>query len=104
MRKYTGLLALFALFLTSGAYGAGGDITFTPKGSGPVVFSHDLHTKSRGMKCLACHFDRFAVGGGGFKISQEKLNKREFCGHCHNGMKSFDMESKKNCVRCHKKR
>jgi hypothetical protein len=31
------------------------------------------------------------------------LNKRDFCQHCHNGMKSFDVASVKNCERCHKK-
>jgi hypothetical protein len=31
------------------------------------------------------------------------LNKRDFCGHCHNGMKGFNLESEKNCSRCHHK-
>lgn len=104
MRKTRCFLAVLALLLAaSAARGAGGDITFTPRNLDPVVFSHEHHTKSRGVKCMACHFDKFAVGSGGFKISQEKLNKRDFCGHCHNGLKAFDMGAQTNCARCHKK-
>lgn len=91
------------LLAASGASGAGGgNITFTPKDAAPVVFSHDIHTKTHGVKCMACHFSKFAAGTNGFQINKETLNKREFCGHCHNGLKAFDLESRKNCGRCHK--
>ena len=105
MRMLTWMMAGFVLTLLSRvAFGiGGGDITFTPKNVAPVVFSHDVHSKYRGMRCMACHFDKFAIGSGGFKINKDLLNKREFCGHCHNSMKAFDMEAEKNCVRCHKK-
>ncbi len=104
------LSLMFAVLLTllislpAHATVGGGDIVFTPKDNDPVTFSHEYHAKERGIKCMACHFDRFAVGSGGFKINKSVLNKREFCGHCHNGLKSFDLSSTQNCGRCHKKK
>lgn len=94
------LLAIFLIAIPSAGTG-GGDITFTPKNVGKVLFSHDSHTKAHGVKCMACHFSKFAAGSNGFQIKKETLNKREFCGHCHNGLKGFDLESQKNCNRCH---
>lgn len=81
----------------------GGDVTFKPSGTDPVMFSHEYHMKSRGIKCAACHFKTFAAAEGEHQIKKEKLNKRDFCRHCHNGMKSFDVASTGNCARCHKK-
>jgi len=87
-----------AVFAVTG----GGDVTFSPPGTDPVVFSHDYHMKNRGIKCSACHFNAFAASGE-YKIKKEKLNKSDFCQHCHNGMKGFDVTSPGNCARCHKK-
>lgn len=100
------ILALLVLVTTTGALAIaddGGNITFKPANSEPVIFSHDYHMKSRGIKCTACHFQSFAQGNGSYQMKKEKLNKRDFCQHCHNGMKSFDVTSVKNCARCHKK-
>jgi hypothetical protein len=36
-------------------------------------------------------------------MKKEAITKRDFCEHCHNGMKGFDAGSSKNCTRCHKK-
>jgi len=102
----TSLLLLSILFLVAGASSVGaiggGDITFTPAGVDPVKFSHDHHTKARGLKCSVCHFQKFSKGQG-YEMKKEAITKRDFCSHCHNGMKSFDSGSAKNCVRCHKK-
>jgi c(7)-type cytochrome triheme protein len=81
----------------------GGDITFSPPKADPVVFSHDHHLKVRGLKCAACHFSKFSRGAG-YEMQKETINKRDFCAHCHNGMKAFDLDAANNCVRCHKKR
>ena len=81
----------------------GGDITFSPTNMDPVHFSHDYHLNIRGIKCAACHFPTFAQDAASFQIKKEMLNKRDFCGHCHNGMKGFNLESEKNCSRCHHK-
>jgi len=98
------LTVLLMVCLLPGAVFAvtGGDVTFSPPGTDPVVFSHDYHMKNRGIKCSACHFKAFAAGGE-YKIQKEKLNKNDFCRHCHNGMKGFDAASTGNCARCHKK-
>jgi len=81
----------------------GGDVTFSPQKADPVLFSHDLHLKSRGLKCAACHFNKFSRGAG-YEMNKESITKRGFCVHCHNSMKAFDLDSTNNCVRCHKKR
>jgi c(7)-type cytochrome triheme protein len=81
----------------------GGNLVFSPPNIDPVTFSHDYHLKTRGIKCAGCHFPTFSANGGGYQIKKEKLNKRDFCRHCHNGMKGFEAESEKNCTRCHKK-
>ena len=105
-QRHAFLDASFAgLILSASVYAAagGGDIRFNLKDADPVVFSHDLHTKSKGVKCMACHFHALEQTGNSFRIRQEKLNKREFCRLCHNGLRSFDAESTRNCARCHKK-
>ncbi|NTW59084.1 MAG: hypothetical protein HGA43_07950 [Nitrospirae bacterium] len=94
---------LFLLAAASTAYAVGGgDIEFKPAGADPVQFSHDFHSKARGLKCAACHFQKFSKGQG-YEMKKESITKRDFCSHCHNGMKSFDAASGKNCTRCHKK-
>jgi c(7)-type cytochrome triheme protein len=104
MRKKLFAAILFSGFVCASAFADdGGNITFKPANIEPVTFSHDFHMKNRGIKCTACHFQAFAQSGEGYKMKKEKLNKRDFCQHCHNGMKSFDVTSAKNCGRCHKK-
>lgn len=80
----------------------GGDITFELKNADPVRFSHDFHLKIRGLKCSACHFARFAKGAS-YAMKKESITKRDFCGHCHNGLKGFSTDNEKNCTRCHSK-
>ncbi len=79
----------------------GGDITFTPKGTTAVIFSHELHVSQKGIKCNACH-QTSQVAQGIYKMDMAKITKDDFCGKCHNGQKSFDVGDKKNCIRCHK--
>jgi c(7)-type cytochrome triheme protein len=80
-----------------------GDITFTLQNAGPVLFNHTYHTKTRGVKCVACHFQTFAASGNSFQMNRRKITKRDFCEHCHNGLKGFAAKSEMNCTRCHKK-
>jgi c(7)-type cytochrome triheme protein len=80
----------------------GGDLTFTPKNASPVVFSHETHVKSKGIKCTACHYQIFQMNKGSNKLDMSKITKGDFCGNCHNGQKSFDVKDTKNCTRCHK--
>ena len=80
----------------------GGDLTFTPKNAGPVLFSHEKHVSEKGLKCTGCHYQIFQMAQGSYKMDMAKITKGDFCGKCHNGQKSFDVSDKKNCVRCHK--
>ncbi len=80
----------------------GGDLTFSPKNAKPVVFSHELHVKSKGIKCTACHYQIFQMSKGSNKIDMSKITKGDFCGKCHNGQKAFDVKDQKNCDRCHR--
>jgi len=104
MRRAELLITLITtLFIASSVWAiGGGDITFKLANADPVQFSHDYHAKSRGLKCAACHFNRFARGTG-YEMTKEAITKRGFCEHCHNGMKGFDAASDRNCARCHKK-
>jgi len=103
MKKTMYIFIVFLLSAASAYALEGKDITFTPANAAPVVFSHNFHTKMRGVKCAACHFQSFSVSGNSFQMKKEKMTKRDFCEHCHNGMKSFDANAQKNCSRCHKK-
>lgn len=102
MGVLTAFFAMLVLLQGQVFAAGGGDITFKPANTDPVHFSHDYHLKTKGIKCTACHFTLFS-NGGGYIMKKEKLNKEEFCGHCHNGLKAFDLGSSKNCARCHKK-
>jgi len=104
MRYVIVLFSLLFLLATAASVSAvgGGDVTFTPAGIDPVKFSHDHHAKVRGLKCAVCHFQKFSKGQG-YEMKKEAITKRDFCAHCHNGMKSFDSDATKNCARCHKK-
>jgi c(7)-type cytochrome triheme protein len=104
MRNSILLFAMLLLIMAPVSVSAigGGDITFTPAGADPVKFSHDHHSKVRGLKCAVCHFQKFSKGQG-YEMKRETITKRDFCSHCHNGMKSFDAASAKNCARCHSK-
>jgi c(7)-type cytochrome triheme protein len=103
IKTISGLLASLLLLSFAFAETNKGDITFKLKKADPVVFSHDYHTKSRGIRCAACHFQTFSASGNSFQMKKEKLTKQDFCEHCHNGMKGFDAKGGKNCTRCHKK-
>lgn len=100
MPRFTFALALVFFLPILGVAQNGGNITFTPKNAAPVYFSHDYHIKTRGVKCSACHFRTFTSSG--YQIKKDKLTKRDFCEHCHNGLKGFDAGSEKNCTKCHK--
>lgn len=80
----------------------GGDLTFTPKNASPVVFSHDYHVNTKGLKCTGCHYQIFQMAQGSYKMEMSKMTKGDFCGKCHNGQKGFDVKDQKNCVRCHR--
>lgn len=98
------LLLSLCTCLSFPANAVSGDIEFHPPNTDPVLFSHEIHTKVKGIRCGACHFRMFEKVGGGYQMKKEKLTKRDFCLYCHNGMKGFDAHAAKNCGRCHKRK
>lgn len=109
-KDFVKTFAAFLLFIASGsglyslANAVAGDIEFRPPNTDPVLFSHEVHTKAKGIRCGACHFRMFEKVGGSYQMKKEKLIKRDFCLYCHNGMKGFDAQDPKNCGRCHKRK
>ena len=86
MKKIFVICFMFSMMLASNV-GAemvgGGDLTFRPKGAAPVVFSHEFHVKSRGLKCTGCHYQVFQMTQGSYKMDMDKITKGAFCGKCH---------------------
>lgn len=80
----------------------GGDVTFSPKNAGSVLFSHEKHVNDKGLRCSNCHYQLFQMSQGSYKMDMSKLTKGDFCGKCHNGKRSFDVADQKNCSRCHR--
>jgi len=105
MKKIVVLCVLVCVALPIIAFSqniGGGDLTFNPKGSGQVVFSHQVHVSVKGLKCSGCHYHVSQMTKGSYKMDMTKLTKGDFCGKCHNGQKSFDVKDAKNCAKCHK--
>ncbi len=98
------LIAVFCLVLSAGTAVAsgGGNLTFKSPNAKTVTFSHDQHVNVKSLKCSACHNHTFQMSKGSDKMDMSKINKGEFCGHCHNGVRSFDVHDKASCGRCHK--
>ncbi len=94
-------LSMILAFSMAGA-GGGGDLTFRPKNSKPVFFSHDRHVNVKGYKCSACHYHVFQMSKDSYKMDMGKIDKGQFCGTCHNGQRSFDVKDTKACGKCHK--
>ncbi|NTW59083.1 MAG: hypothetical protein HGA43_07945 [Nitrospirae bacterium] len=88
--------------LTALAKVGGGDVEFSPKGSGRVLFKHESHVNNKGFKCSDCHYKTFQMGGTSYKIEMSALTKGAFCGNCHDGTKAFDVKDANSCKRCHK--
>lgn len=99
-------VVLFAIYLSiptaAQAPVGGGDLTFTPKDSLPVIFSHEKHLKGKAIKCADCHYQFFQMAHGSYKMDMEKMNKAMFCGSCHNGQKAFDVKDTQKCSLCHR--
>ena len=81
----------------------GGDITYTPKGADPVVFSHATHVTDHKAKCNDCHTKIFPMKKAGLKMSKEDHKEPKLCGVCHNGTKAFSQTKDADCAKCHKK-
>lgn len=94
------LVVLFLASLVSAKIG-GGDITFEIKAAGNVIFSHDKHVESAGLKCTDCHDSLYITKEKRKSVKMAQMQKGKSCGLCHNGKKAFDVKA--NCNNCHKK-
>jgi len=101
--KRIGVVVLVILLVTTAGLAkiGGGDITLEVKKAGTVVFSHDHHVGSVGLKCTECHDSLFVTTGKHKHATMALMQKGESCGACHNGKKAFDVKA--NCSNCHKK-
>ena len=81
-----------------------GDFTFDQGKASPgkVTFSHGKHMVGD-TKCTACHFKLFKMKKGSADTSGGAMHKNTACGLCHDGKKSFALDEKNNCAKCHKK-
>ncbi|MDT8424057.1 MAG: cytochrome c3 family protein [Desulfuromonadales bacterium] len=73
------------------------DITFNVAATGPVGFSHDIHTGMYG--CGACHPKVFIPQAGQNTKTMKQMNKGASCGACHDGSTAFGVKS--DCTTCH---
>jgi c(7)-type cytochrome triheme protein len=98
------LMGMTGMLTAAMAAVGGGDIRFTPKGAGTVVFEHEYHVNLKGRKCSACHDKPFQMrdGASAYAMDMATLTKGKFCGICHDGQKAFDIKDAKSCARCHK--
>jgi c(7)-type cytochrome triheme protein len=105
MMKRIGLDILLLLFIVSVASAkvGGGEIIFEVKKEGNVIFSHDSHVDSIGLKCTDCHDSLFLTKERHRKVTMAEMGKGQSCGACHNGKKAFDVKARANCDNCHKK-
>ena len=105
MKRAHTLLAVLCLVLFVGTAVAdvgGGDLTYKPQNAKPVVFSHAKHVDGKEYKCSACHNHTFQMAKDSYKMDMSKITKGQFCGHCHDGKRSFDVNDKASCDKCHK--
>lgn len=85
---------------------------------GPAEFSHPGHQKAFGQEkldCKPCHmqppplFPMKKRAAGEARATMADMQAGKSCGKCHdgksavNGKTTFDVVSKDNCVKCHKK-
>lgn len=79
----------------------GGDITFTMKGAGPVLFTHDNHAARLGLKCSECHYRIYSTVAKHSSVTMAEMQQeKRSCGACHDGVRTFDVKA--NCNRCHR--
>ncbi len=96
-----GIIFFIALSGVSWAKIGGGDITFRVKDAGDVVFTHDLHVGSIGLKCNECHYRLYSTIAQHTRVTMKEMQQGMSCGACHNGATAFDVKG--NCDKCHRK-
>jgi c(7)-type cytochrome triheme protein len=72
------------------------DVIVKVKETGPVLFSHRVHTRNR--PCTNCHTRLYTTAGPHKRTSMAQMERGKSCGACHNGKSAFAIG---NCTRCH---
>lgn len=72
------------------------EIVYNVKATGATGFSHKLHL-AKSADCSVCHPSVFAAGHNK-RFTMEDMKKGKSCGACHNGKKTFSIET---CAKCH---
>lgn len=104
MRNALAFFVILCFILSSSIASAvvgGGDLTYKPKGAKPVIFSHEQHVNVKTLKCSACHYHAFQMTKDSYEMDMAKITKGKFCGVCHNGKRSFGVNDKAHCNKCH---
>ena len=96
------IAVVLSILTAAWAQVGGGDLTYTPKNSLPVVFSHKNHLSGKALKCADCHYQVFEMAKGSYKMEMEKMTKAMFCGKCHDGQKTFGCTEPQKCSLCHR--
>jgi c(7)-type cytochrome triheme protein len=98
------MTVVLTLAVASLGYSLKKDVEFKAVGDeGKVVFSHENHTETKGMKCAECHPKLFKMKAGGDTVTMAAMKEGKFCGACHDGKKAFDASAADSCPKCHKK-
>jgi c(7)-type cytochrome triheme protein len=71
------------------------EVTFKIKETGPVKFSHTVHTKKQ--KCNDCHAKIYPMGDTR-RYTMADMENGKSCGACHNGKPLFSVSE---CAKCH---
>ncbi|MCI5138551.1 MAG: hypothetical protein D3922_09095, partial [Candidatus Electrothrix sp. AR1] len=70
------------------------------------LFNHKAHVTGASLQCTACHNGIFQMSASTAKVNDDfnkiSFGEGKYCGARHNGTKSFAINDKANCSRCHK--
>lgn len=101
MKHSTRALLVFGLFsaVTAAAGVGGGELVLPASDKGDVKFSHALHVRDIGLKCVECHTKLFTNRKQHKAVTMADMKKGKSCGACHDGKKAFSVKA--DCGKCH---
>ncbi len=93
---------VLTIVVSAAAVGPGKELTWQGGGPGKVTFDGDDHSDEN-YTCADCHPGLFAEKFGAAKMTMAAMNRGEYCGACHNGVRSFGTNDPDRCEECHRK-
>jgi c(7)-type cytochrome triheme protein len=103
--KGTTLFIVFMAIVLAGtaiAVSPGKKVEYEGGPLGKVVFYGAAHDEA-GYRCMDCHNKVFSIRPSEkSRITVSDHVHGKLCGVCHNGEKSFSVEDKEDCSKCHK--